>query len=116
MAPVFSRIPVVALPGMHVISGLMCGHENCYALFTNLEDSEEHANSLHDGELRAVTSGIYEHDTDSGKKKLFRVLNGDDGEYDAKMKWMTEKLLTISVRRSHTTIPIIAETHPVGWH
>jgi hypothetical protein len=111
MAPVFSKIPVLAIPGMHVISGLMCGHRNCYALFTNLEDSEEHANSLHDGKFRAVTCGIYEHDTDSGKKTLFRILNGDDGEYDAKKKRMTAKLLIISIRRSYTTIPIIAETH-----
>jgi hypothetical protein len=83
MAPIFSKVPVAAIPGMKVISGLMCGHANCYALFIDLEDSEQHANLVHNGKLDAVTCGIYERSTNSGKMTLFRVLDEDDREYNA---------------------------------
>ena len=60
MAPTFSKIPVAPLPGISAISGLMCNHAGCYALFSNLEDSEEHAILAHDGQIAAITCGIYE--------------------------------------------------------
>ena len=40
MAPTFSKIHVAPLPGIPVISGLVCNHADCFALFSNLDDSE----------------------------------------------------------------------------
>lgn len=88
MAPSFSRIPVAPLPGISVISGLMCNHADCCALFSNMEDSEEHAISSHDGQVASITCGIYECPDKFGNIKLYRVLD-EDGE------WQWNQLTTI---------------------
>lgn len=82
MAPSFSKIPVAAISGIPVISGLMCSHADCYALFSNLEDSEEHAVLAHTGNVTAVTCGIYEGRSKSGKIRLYRVIDDDGGFSD----------------------------------
>lgn len=75
MAPSFSKIPVLAMPNMPIISGLMCSHEGCYALFSTLEDSKAHANAVHSGNMAAVTCGIHEFHLYNGKIRLHRVLD-----------------------------------------
>ena len=80
MALTFSKTPVAPLPGIPVSSGLMCSHLDCRALFLNIEGSEEHANSAHDGQVAAITCGIYER-RKSGKIRLYHVLDeSEDGE------------------------------------
>jgi hypothetical protein len=79
MAPAFSKIPIPAIPGISVISGLMCTDADCYALFSNLEDSETHAVEAHAGKVDAITCGIYEHVSKSGGIRLYRVLD-ENGE------------------------------------
>jgi hypothetical protein len=75
MAPLISKVPVAAMPNIPVISGLMCSHPDCYALFSNLEDSEAHAIAIHAGKVAAVTCGIYESPLKNGKIRLYRVLD-----------------------------------------
>ena len=79
MAPSFSKIPIPAIPGISVISGLMCTHADCGALFSNLEDSETHTVKAHAGMVNIETCGIYEHTSKSGKIKLYLVLD-ENGE------------------------------------
>jgi hypothetical protein len=79
MAPAFSKTPVPAIPGISVISGLMCSHADCSALFSNQEDSEAHAVEAHDGKVVAVTCGIHEYISKPGKIVLYRVLD-ENGE------------------------------------
>lgn len=81
MPPVFSKIPVLRLPHMTIVSGLKCGHLGCDALFVNLGDSKEHAVKIHDGKVAAMTCAIYEHTLNSGDMRLHRVLE-EDGEQD----------------------------------
>ena len=83
MAPAFSKIPVAPIPGVLFISGLMCSHPDCFALFSNLEDSQEHAVMAHAGKMAAVTCGIYECPLKSGEVRLYRVLdeNGKQNSY-----------------------------------
>ncbi len=80
MPPTFSKVAVVATPGITVISSLRCGHADCYALFSTFEDSEEHALMAHSGNLVAVTCNIYEKKLASGQVRLYRVLDEEDGE------------------------------------
>lgn len=79
MPPVFSKIPVAALPDVPVVSGLMCAHTNCFALFLTLEDSEVHAAAVHAGDVAAITCDIYEGRLKGGEIKLYRVLD-ESGE------------------------------------
>jgi hypothetical protein len=76
---------------MPVVSGLMCTHADCYALFISLEDSEEHAISTHGGNVAAITCGVYECRDESKTTQLYRVLN-KDGEYSNKFATPTVKL------------------------
>ena len=78
--PLFSRIPVLATPDTAVISGLMCTHDDCFALFSTLDDSEAHAIAVHDGNVAATTCGIHERQLKNGKIKLYRVLE-ESGEH-----------------------------------
>ena len=79
MAPVFSKFPIPAIPGISVISGLMCTHADCGALFSNLEDSEAHIVEAHAKKVDPITCGIYEHVSKSGEIQLYRVLD-ENGE------------------------------------
>lgn len=65
------------LPRMPVVSGLMCTHTDCYALFISLDDSEEHAISTHGGNVAAITCGVYECRDESKTTHLYRVLDKD---------------------------------------
>jgi hypothetical protein len=80
MAPGFSKIPVAPLPSIPIISGLKCSHVNCFALFSDLEDSKAHAAAAHAGLEAAVSCGIYERQLKNGKLRLYRVLE-EEGEY-----------------------------------
>ena len=86
MAPTFSKIPIAAIPGISVISDLMCTHADCGALFSNLEDSEAHIVESHAGEVDPITCGIYEHVSKSGGTRLYRVLdeNGEQAPHKSK--------------------------------
>lgn len=53
----------------------MSNHADCYALFSNLDDSEEHAILAHDGQIASITCGIYECPDKSGKIWSYRVLD-----------------------------------------
>jgi len=75
MLPTFSQVAAVATPDVAVISGLKCGHTNCYALFSTFEDSEEHALNAHSGNVIAVTCSIQEKKMESGQVRLYRVLD-----------------------------------------
>ena len=79
MPPVFSKIPIPRVPHMIVVSGIRCSHGGCDALFVNLGDSKEHAASVHDGKVAAITCAIYEHRLKTGEMRLHRVLE-EDGE------------------------------------
>ena len=79
MAPTFSKIAVPTIPGISVVAGLMCSYANCFALFSNLEDSEAHAVEAHAGKVITITCGIYEHVLKSGGIRLYRVLD-ENGE------------------------------------
>ena len=82
MAPAFSKIPVAPLRNIPLISGLKCIHVDCFALFSNLEDSEAHAVAAHAGAVAAVSCGLYERQLKNGKVKLYLVLEVDEnGEY-----------------------------------
>ena len=74
------KVAVVATPQITIISGLKCGHAGCYALFSTLEDSEEHALNAHSGNVIAITCNIHEKKMESGCVQLYRVLD-KDGEY-----------------------------------
>lgn len=78
MPPTFSKVAVEATP--RLISGLRCGHADCYALFSTLEDSEEHALRAHSGNVAAVTCNIQEKKLASGQVQLCRVLDKDGEE------------------------------------
>jgi hypothetical protein len=60
---------------MPVVSGLICGHAGCLALFSDLEDLKAHAVAAHVGDVTAITCGIYERRLESGELKLYRVLD-----------------------------------------
>jgi len=79
MAPAFSKIPVAPLPNIPLISGLKCSHLDCFALFSDLEDSKAHATAAHAGLEAAVSCGIYERHLTNGEVRLYRVLD-EDGE------------------------------------
>lgn len=79
MAPSFSKVAVLAAPGIPVISGLKCGHWGCYALFSTFDDSEEHAIRAHSGTKLLASCNIYERLLRSGEARLYRVLD-EDGE------------------------------------
>jgi hypothetical protein len=79
MAPSFSRLPLPAIPGIAAISGLRCTHAGCFALFSALADSTDHAIAKHDGKNTATTCSIYEHALKSGEVRLYQVLD-DTGE------------------------------------
>jgi hypothetical protein len=87
MAPTFSKVVAVATPQITVISGLMCSHPGCYALFSSFEDSEEHAFNAHSGKVAAVTCNIHEKKMESGHVQLYRVLD-EDGEDALQNKFM----------------------------
>jgi len=57
----------------------MCTHDDCFALFSTLDDSEVHAIEVHDGQVAVTTCGIQEHQLKNGKLKLYRVLE-ESGE------------------------------------
>ena len=78
--PLFSKIPVLATPNTAVIAGLACTHNNCFALFSTLDDSEAHAIAVHAGQAAATTCGIHERQLRNGKTKLYRVLE-ESGEH-----------------------------------
>ena len=80
MAPTFSKFAVAPTPGITVISGSRCCHPDCYALFSSIDDSEEHARKVHSGNVVAATCSIYERLLDSGHVRLHRVLD-EDGEF-----------------------------------
>jgi hypothetical protein len=88
MAPLFSKIPVAVTPNIPVISGLMCKHADCYALFSSLEDSQAHADAAHAGNMEAISCVIYERTLRSGEVQLYRVLD-ENGEHP-KGVYMTE--------------------------
>jgi hypothetical protein len=75
MAPSFSKIPIPAIPSIAVSSGLKCSHEGCYALFSTLADSGEHAMAKHDGKIMAATCKIHNCTLESGEVRLYRVLD-----------------------------------------
>ena len=72
--PLFSKIPVLAIPTTAIVSGLMCTHKDCSALFSNLDESGAHAIAVHAGKMAVTTCGIYQHQLKNGKIKLYRVL------------------------------------------
>jgi hypothetical protein len=81
MAPAFSKTPVAAILGIPVLSGLICSHEGCNALFSSMDDAEAHARADHGGKIAANTCGIYERTLGNGQIKLYRVLDdSEDGE------------------------------------
>jgi hypothetical protein len=84
MAPAFSKIPVAPIPGISIVSGLMCSHAECCALFDDLEDSKVHAIEAHGGKVAAVTCGIYKHLAQAGKTRLYRVLDENGERFPAK--------------------------------
>jgi hypothetical protein len=88
MAPAFSKVAVLAAPGMTVISGLRCGHGDCYALFSTFDDSEEHAVRAHSGDEVVASCNIYERLLETGQVRLYRVLD-EDGEQLIKGKLLT---------------------------
>jgi len=75
MAPLFSKIAIPPFPNIPVISGLICGHAGCLALFSDLEDLKAHAVAAHVGDVAAITCGIYERHLKSGEVELYRVLD-----------------------------------------
>ena len=88
MAPAFSKVPIAAIPGISVISGLMCTHADCGALFSNLEDSESHSVKAHAGKVDPITCGIYEHVSKSGGIRLYRVLDENGEQAPLKSQWI----------------------------
>jgi hypothetical protein len=63
-------------------AGLICGHTNCDALFSDIEDSVAHANDCHAGTYVVNTCGVREVINASGQVELLLVLNEPekDGE------------------------------------
>jgi hypothetical protein len=82
MAPSFSRLPIPAIPGIAAISGLRCTHTGCFALFSALADSMEHAIAEHSGKNEATTCSIYEHTLKSGEVRLYQVLDDTGEQFD----------------------------------
>jgi hypothetical protein len=58
--PLFSKIPVLATPNTAGIERLACIDNNCFALFSTLDDSEPHTIAVHAGQAAAATCGIRE--------------------------------------------------------
>jgi hypothetical protein len=56
----------------------MCGHANCGALFTELEDSNSHARQHHAGVALANTCALREVEDVSGKVELVLVVEGSE--------------------------------------
>ena len=79
MAPAFSKIPAAAIPGIPILSGLICSHKGCNALFSYMEDAQAHARADHGGKIAANTCGIYERTLENGEIELCRVLD-ENGE------------------------------------
>lgn len=75
--PLFSKIPVLAMPTTTVASGLMCTHDDCFALFSTLDESKTHAIAAHAGKVAVTTCGIHQRQLKNGKIKLYRVLEGE---------------------------------------
>ncbi len=86
MPSTFSKVAIVATHDITVISGLRCGHANCYALFLTFEDSEDHALEAHSCNVVAVTCNIHEKKMESGQVQLYRVPD-KDGENTSKNKF-----------------------------
>jgi len=70
----------MAIPTTAVVSGLMCTHQDCFALFSTLDESEAHAIAVHAGKVAVTSCGIHERQLKNGKIKLYRVLE-ERGEY-----------------------------------
>ena len=66
-----------------VLAGLLCGHERCDALFTDIEDYELHAAELHDGVVLAKTCAVREVVDSCGTREL--ALVPDDGQFRSRM-------------------------------
>lgn len=75
MAPAFSKIPVAPLPSIPLISGLKCSYCDCFALFSDLEDSKTHTAAAHAGLEAVISCGIYERQLMNSKVQLYRVLD-----------------------------------------
>jgi len=67
MAPTFSKVAVLAAPGMTLISGLRC-------LFSTFDDLDEHAVRAHSGDKVVASCTIYERLLETGEVQLYRVL------------------------------------------
>ena len=61
-----------------VFAGLKCGHENCNALFADLEECYPHAHERHAGVVLAETCSVRETEDTTGKTELVAVT--DDSE------------------------------------
>ena len=98
MAPTFSKIAVAPTPGITISSGLRCCHADCHALFSSIDDSEEHAFKAHSGNVDATTCKIYEYLLDSGQVRLHRVLDEEEGENPEKISFSSTCLDTSAKR------------------
>jgi carbonic anhydrase len=81
MASSPQHFPVTPVPGLPVLAGLLCGHTNCGALFSDLDDFNSHAEQSHAGAILANTCAIQELENSSGQVELVLVVDEseDDG-------------------------------------
>jgi hypothetical protein len=64
------QIATVPVEDLSSLSGLICGHENCGALFVDPDESIAHANACHDGKEVARTCGVREIQNKTGDVEL----------------------------------------------
>jgi hypothetical protein len=98
-----------------MISGLMCTHPNCFALFLNLDDSETHAFDAHAGKVMAVTCAISEHHLENGDIELLRVLDEigerlENFDMTENSSWLRQTKVETNLERIHPQRP-----SPTNW-
>jgi carbonic anhydrase len=75
MTPPLQKPPVTPIPGLPVLAGLICGHANCGAVFSDLDDFNSHAQQSHAGTVLTKTCALQELEDASGKVELVLVVD-----------------------------------------
>jgi len=83
MVPSLLKSPVIPVPGLPVLAGLMCSYPSCSALFSDFDESVAHAQEHHSGIDMAITCAVQELRSASGVARLLHVLeeSADSGKF-----------------------------------
>lgn len=88
MVPSLLKSPVIPVPGLPVLAGLMCSYPSCGALFSDFEKLAAHAQEHHSGISMAITCAVQELRSASGAARLLHVLEESGGFGESPAPWI----------------------------